>query len=194
MKKDENYQYNIFINQKALIDFEEELKICTKRISYDHYVILAIIIISMKYENGFYKHKYIEYDRYIFLNTCVFLKQLPKIKPTMVYNKLLVLQDLGYILMVIENQNERYIAVNEILLKKWIGTNKNTHTKYLKKHDENTYLQLFDFAKSSHRCSKEEAENIFLCFDLYRYFEGNYDLDNIKKGLLTFISKWKIRV
>lgn len=194
MEKDENYQFNIFINQKACIDFEKEFEINTKKIGYDHYVMLSIIIISMKYENGFFKHKDYEDNRYILLNNCVFLRQLPKIKNKMVANKLAILKELGYILTFIENHNERYIAVNRNLLNKWIGTNKNTHTKYLKKKDEKLYLELFAFAKSSHRCSKEEVDKIFLSFDIYRYFEGNYDLENIRKGLITFITKWKIRV
>lgn len=193
MGKDENYQFNIFINQKACIEFEKENNIDTKKLSYDHYVLLSFIIISMKYENGFFKRKDHEGDRYILLNNSVFLKQLPKIKTKMVANKLALLKDLGYILIFIENNNERYISVNWSLLNKWIGTNKNTHTKHLKKHDVKTYEQVFAFAKKSHRCTEEEAEEMFLTFDIYRYFEGSYDLEDIRSGLIKFITSWKIR-
>lgn len=187
-----NYWYNIFIQQKALRDFEIKNKIDPKETDYNHYVLIAYIFNCLKYnENKVFSYKKYDGLNYVYLNDKFIKSQLPKIKPTMIKRGLTKLKDLGYIYSVLENKSMRYVTLNPNLVKKWIGESKGRHSLYLKKHDEEYYNNLIEILKKAYQ--DDEIERILLTFDCYRYYDASYNVDAIKRSLGAFITKWKMK-
>ncbi len=119
--KEDRYNWNSFINNKAIIDFEVENNLRSKRIGMNCYYLLSFFIdlhINTVNKNGIIK-KTINDKVYIYASTLFIINNLPLLKTNRqsLTGYLERLERYGYIERFINDNYQRFIGINDELLK-----------------------------------------------------------------------------
>lgn len=189
MEKLENYWYNLYINQKAFLDFEFENNIEYSYFDYNDCAIIGYIIFMLKSDIKGFNYQYFEDKKYILLTNNLILNQLPKLKKTMLNKRLEKMVKKNIVYRIIENENYRFLSINTDLLNK--SPDKNiSSTDFLSRLYPEQYNELIKTYKQKY--TPKELEHIIEFFNLDRIIQQrNYNPSDIFNGLIKYINNWK---
>lgn len=189
MEKLENYWYNLYINQKAFLDFEFENNIEYSCFDYNDCAIIGYIIFMLKSDIKGFNYQYFEGKKYILLTNNLILNQLPKLKKTMLNKRLEKMVKKNIVYRIIENENYRFLSINTDLLNK--SPDKNiSSTDFLSRLYPEQYNELIK--KFKQKYTSKELEHIIEIFNLDRIIQQrNYNPSDIFNGLINYINNWK---
>lgn len=128
-----NFKYGLYINFKALYDYHLELKINDSYLTMNHCIIIAFIIEQFEKNHKMPDIKY-NGERYALMNSPFILPNLIylKLKNRQLSNYLESLKKHKLIKTYIIKNKDRYINVNDHLLKLWYSQHHTIrHTNYL---------------------------------------------------------------
>lgn len=189
MEKLENYWYNLYINQKAFIDFEFENNIKYDYFDYNDCAIIGYIIFMLKSDIKGFNYQYFEGKKYILLTNNLILNQLPKLKKTMLNKRLEKMQKKNIIHREYESDTYRYLSVNDEILKK-SPNNMIYSTDFLRKLHPDIYENVIKHFKEKY--SEKDLNNIIEQYNLDRIIQQkNYHPKDIYEGLVNYIQKWE---
>lgn len=188
MEKLENYWYNLYVNQKAFIDFEFENNIKYDYFDYNDCAIIGYIIFMLKSDIKGFNYQYFEGKKYILLTNSLILNQLPKLKKTMLNKRLEKMINKNIVHRIIENENYRYLSINIDLLNK-SPDNMIYPTDFLKKIHPDIYDNVIKYFKEKY--SEKDLSNIIEHYNLDRIVQQkNYSPKAIYEGLVSYVKKW----
>ena len=189
MEKLENYWYNLYINQRALIEFEFENTINHNYFDYNDCAIIGYIIFMLKSDIVGFNYQYFEGKKYILMTNNLILNQLPKLKKTMLNKRLEKLEKKNIIYRVVENDSYRFLSINTELLNK--NPDKMIYpTDFLKRLHPEIYDELIKTFKQKY--TSKDLDNIIQSYNLDRVIQQkNYNPNDILTGLIKYINSWK---
>lgn len=120
-KFSDNFNWNTYINDKAIVEFEKENGLESNRPGMNGYYLLSYFIdlytSPKKGKNIIYT--YINDDKYIYVSTSFILKNLRllKLENRSLIRIINVLEENGYINKSIRNGSQRFIKISDGLLK-----------------------------------------------------------------------------
>jgi hypothetical protein len=183
-----NFWYNLYINQKAFLDFEYEINIKHNYFDYNDCAIMGYIIFMLKTDIKGFNYQYFEGKKYVLLTNNLILTQLPKLKKTMLNKRLEKMINKNFVYRIIENENYRYLSINTELLNKC--PDKMIYpTDFLKRLHPDIYDNLINHFKPKH--TEKVLNKIIESYNLDRIVQQNkYNPSDILNGLINFINKW----
>lgn len=189
MEKLENYWYNLYVNQRALIEFEFENGIDHNYFDYNDCAIIGYIIFMLKSDIKGFSYQYFEGKKYILMTNNLILNQLPKLKKTMLNKRLEKLEKKNIIYRIVENENYRFLSVNTELLNK--NPDKMIYpVDYLKRINPQIYDELIKTFKLKY--TSKDLDHIIQNYNLDRIIQQkNYNPNDILTGLISYINSWK---
>lgn len=189
MEKLENYWFNLYINQRALIEFEFENTIDRNYFDYNDCAIIGYIIFMLKSDIKGFNYQYFEGKKYILMTNNLILSQLPKLKKTMLNKRLEKLEKKNIISRIVENENYRFLSVNTELLNK--NSDKMIYpVDFLKRLHPDIYREIIETFKRKH--TSKELDYIIENYNLDRIIQQkNFNPKDILNGLITYIKEWK---
>lgn len=188
MEKLENYWYNLYINQKAFLDFEYENSIEYSYFDYNDCAIIGYIIFMLKSNIKGFHYEVIDGRKYIYLTNKLILKQLPKLKKTMLNKRLEKMVKKEILYRVIECEHIRYLSVNTDLLNK-SPDNMIYPTDFLKKVYPEIYENIIEYFKKDY--DVKTLQRIIESYNLDRVVQQkDYSPKSIYEGLVNYIRKW----
>lgn len=189
MEKLEKYWFNLYINQRALIEFEFENTIDRNCFDYNDYAIIGYIIFMLKSDIKGFNYQYFEGKKYILMTNNLILSQLPKLKKTMLNKRLEKLEKKNIIYRIVENENYRFLSVNTELLNK--NSDKMIYpVDFLKRLYPDIYKEIIETFKQKH--TSKELDYIIENYNLDRIIQQkNFNPKDIANGLIAYVKEWK---
>lgn len=197
MKKNENYKYNIIINQWAIIEFLKTSKIkienC-KDLKEGHLVLLSAIVDFCAIDNSDLLKKNIDNDIYTYLTDKFLLNNLPlmRCKNRQLKNRLKVLEKYGFILRYIENNEKRYITVSNRFLRLLNkGNIKVSPKEFLYKYHRKEFNELRTLYAD--KLNKPQFDKILNKFsdvvEFDQYMSKNYSMFNLLERFKNYLNE-----
>lgn len=116
-----NYNWNTYLNDKAIIDFEEKNFINANSLKLEHYYVASFIAQVYMRPDSYskLKTKNIQGHKYTYMSTHFILRNLKllKIQERSLKRILKNLDDSNFIDRIVLNKNQRYIKPNENFIK-----------------------------------------------------------------------------
>lgn len=183
-----NFQFVFSINQKIILEYLLNLKLTSKELNYIDVCFISFLVkIS---QSNLCNSMILENEKYYFVMNNFILKNLIfiNIGSKQIGNIISKLEKLGIIKRHIENNNSRYLKVNDFILTNWnVNDNKGlTATERLKKYKNDLWKQIeneFGF--------ENDFQLWIVNFDYTNIKNQNESLSKISSGLWRYLTECK---
>ena len=189
MEKLNNYWYNPYINQNAIIEFLHENDIEYNYFDYNDFLIIGFIINILRSDIKEFHYKLFENKKYVLLLNSLILKQLPILKKSMLNKRIAKLENKKIIYRKFEGEgdNFRYLSINTKLLDKWLHS--VDATEHFKNKQPERYENVIKDYKNKY--TEKEINNILELFNAARLQnEKSNNINDIETGLVNYLKKW----